>query len=181
MKELSLHILDIVHNSISANATLVEIEVVENLDSDTFDICIIDNGKGMSEDTVKRVSDPFYTTRTTRKVGMGIALFKQNAEQTGGWLNISSVLGKGTKVEVHFSHSNIDRPELGDISGVLAMLITGTPNVNFRYKHKINSAEFEFTTLEIKEALGDVSINTPEVYGFLTEFINSNLEEIQIK
>lgn len=181
MKELSLHILDIAHNSISAKAKLVEIEINEDTTADIFEISIIDNGKGMSKEILENVTNPFYTTRTTRKVGMGISLFMQNAEQTGGWLKMESELGKGTKMHVRFVHSNIDRPELGDIAGVLAMLISGTPNVDFKYKHTINSKIFEFTTLEIKEALGDVSISNPEVYTFLSEFISSNLEEIQIK
>lgn len=180
MKELSLHILDIVHNSVSAGANLVQVIVNEDLSENNYDIEIRDNGRGMSEEIVKQVINPFYTTRTTRKVGLGISLFKQNAEQAGGYLKIESELGKGTNVLVRFIHDNIDRPVMGDIAGVVSMLVCGTPNVEFIYSHSISDNQFVFDSREVKEALGDVPVSSPEVVSYLKEFINSNLEELQI-
>ncbi len=180
MKELSLHILDIVHNSVSAGANLVQIIVNEDLAENNYDIQIRDNGKGMPDDIVKQVIDPFYTTRTTRKVGLGISLFKQNAEQAGGYLKIESELGKGTDVIVRFVHDNIDRPVMGDIAGVISMMVCGTPKADFIYSHSVSGSQFVFDSREVKEALGDVSVSSPEVVNYLKEFINSNLEELQI-
>jgi len=110
MKDLSMHILDIIQNSVRANASYVELQIIENKVEDSYSITIKDNGDGMDEDMLAKVSDPFFTTRTTRKVGLGLPLLKQNAERTGGHMKISSVLGEGTKTEAVFSHSNIDRP-----------------------------------------------------------------------
>ena len=172
MKELSLHITDIVQNSIVAGATLVGIEIIENLNKNYLEISITDNGKGMSEELVKRVVDPFTTSRTTRKVGLGIPLFKHAAESTGGRLTIVSELGVGTKVTATFTHDHIDRQPLGDIVGTMLATIVSHEEIDFVYKHIVNGKEFVFETKEVKEVLGGVSFSEPDVYMWIKNCLN---------
>lgn len=179
MKELSLHILDIVQNSITAGSSLIEVNVEENKNTDRYIITIIDNGKGMDEEVMKNVTDPFYTTRTTRKVGVGISLFKQNAEQSGGNFSIESKIGEGTKVQAVFQLSNIDRPIMGDIAGTMTLLIGANPGIRFIYTHKTEVGDFEFDTSEVVEELEDVPISHPDILKMLKELINENLEMIR--
>jgi len=180
MKDLSLHILDIIQNSIVANASLIELSIDEDDKNDLLIVSITDNGKGMSQEMLKKVTDPYTTTRSTRKVGLGLPLLKQNAERTGGNLNISSELGKGTSLIATFKPSNIDCLPMGDIAGVIALTVSGNPSVNFIYNHKKNGNLYCFNTVEIKEILGDVSISEPSISMYLKEMIQSNLEELQI-
>ena len=176
MRELSLNILDIAQNSISAGAPLITIEVNENTTDHTLLIGVYDNGKGMSENQVKSVIDPFFTTRTTRKVGMGIPLFKMAAEQTGGSLEIKSELGVGTEVRAHFKTDSVDFTPLGDVASTIQMLITMNTDRDFIYKHVVNEKEFVCDTREIKGILGDVPLDTYEVSQWLKDFITENTE-----
>ena len=176
MRELSLNILDIAQNSISAGAPLITIQVSENTIDHTLLIGIYDNGKGMSEEQVKSVIDPFFTTRTTRKVGMGIPLFKMAAEQTGGGLEIKSELGVGTEVRAQFKTDSVDFTPLGDVASTIQMLITMNTDRDFVYKHTVNEKEFIADTREIKAILGDVPLDTYEVSKWLLEFIKENTE-----
>ena len=179
MKELSLHILDIAKNSVKANAGLIEIDIDENEADNLLKIDIIDNGCGMSEEFLKRVKDPFSTTRTTRKVGMGISLFEAAAEQCGGKLDITSRLGEGTKVSTTFLYDHIDRAPLGDMAGTMQTLISGSPDIEFLYRHKKNGKEFVLDTRELKKILGDVPLNNPDVLIWIDGYIQEGLEEIQ--
>ncbi len=176
MRELSLNILDIAQNSISAGAPLITIEVNENTAQHTLLIGVYDNGKGMSEEQVKSVIDPFFTTRTTRKVGMGIPLFKMAAEQTGGKLEIKSELGVGTEVRAYFKTDSVDFTPLGDVASTIQMLITMNTDRDFVYKHTVNEKEFVCDTRQIKEILGDVPLDTYEVSQWLKDFITENTE-----
>ena len=176
MRELSLNILDIAQNSISAGASLITIEVSENRTDQTLFIGIYDNGRGMSEEQVKSVIDPFFTTRTTRKVGMGIPLFKMAAEQTGGSLEIKSELGVGTEVKAYFKTDSVDFTPLGDVASTIQMLITMNTDRDFVYKHKVNEKEFVCDTRELKAILGDVPLDTYEVSQWILEFIIENTE-----
>lgn len=176
MRELSLNILDVAQNSITAGASLITIEIGENTDEKTLLIGIYDNGKGMSEEQVKSVIDPFFTTRTTRKVGMGIPLFKMAAEQTGGSLEIESEINVGTKVRAYFKTDSVDFTPLGDVAATIQMLITMNTDRDFVYKHTVNEKEFIADTREIKEILGDVPLDTYEVSQWLIEFIKENTE-----
>lgn len=180
MKELSLHILDIVQNSIRAEATEIGIEIEENPESDEYSITIRDNGFGMDTDTLKKVNDPFYTSRTTRKVGLGISLFKQNAEQTGGKLILESELGKGTVLKAVFVLSSIDRPPLGDMAGTLSILIGANPDLNFTYTHQTVNGNFILRTIELKEIMEGIPLNHPEVIKYMKELISNNLESIKV-
>jgi len=179
MKDISLHILDIVQNSISANATMIEIGIEESQAENTYTVSIKDNGKGMTPEMTKKVSDPYVTSRTTRKVGLGLPLLMLNAERTGGHLSITSDLGKGTEVEALFVYNNIDRIPLGDMAGTIVLLASANPLIEFVYTHTVNGEQYIFDTREIKEALDEVSINDVHIFKYLKEMINENLQEIK--
>jgi len=178
MKDLSLHILDVIQNSVSANAANIKLIIHEDSVADTLTIIIEDDGKGMSEEILAKVTDPFYTTRTTRKVGLGVPLFKQNAEICGGSFEISSTLGKGTRVKAVFGLSHIDRPPLGDIAGVVMLMVSSNPQIDFFYQHQVNQGSYEFNTPEIKEVLEGLPLNDPAVMRQLKEMINENLKDL---
>jgi hypothetical protein len=180
MKDISLHILDIVQNSNVAGASLVEITIDEDDANDKLTVTIDDNGKGMSPEMLATVTDPYTTSRTTRKVGLGIPLLKLNAERTGGSLTITSIRGKGTSLMATFIPSNIDCLPLGDVAGVIALIVSGNPSVDYNYNHKKNGNLYIFSTLKIKEILGEISIGDPSISRYLKEMIQTNLDEIQI-
>ncbi|MBE0638245.1 MAG: ATP-binding protein [Bacteroidales bacterium] len=181
MKDLSLHILDIVHNSIRAQASLIIISISENPEADEYLLQIRDNGTGIPPEVLPNVTDPFTTSRKTRKVGMGLALLKQNAEMTGGGIEIKSTFGKGTDVKCWFNLQHIDRPPIGDISGVLLQLIIAFQHVHFAYHHQTNSGEYLFDSVEVSEVLGGLPVSAPEVRKYLREMIDENLNEIRIE
>jgi hypothetical protein len=180
MKDLSLHILDIVHNSISAKATFIQIEINENRDENLYQLMITDNGKGISPEILPTVTDPFVTSRKTRKVGMGLSLLKQNAERAGGNLEVKSVVGEGTAVTCHFQHNHLDRPAIGDISGTIVQLLASFPAIHFQYDHQTPGKEYIFDSDEIYSALGEVTANEPSIRKFLIEMIDENLDGIGI-
>ena len=178
MRELSLNVLDIVQNSISAKATVIEIELFEHIEKDLLEINIFDNGKGMTEEQVKSVIDPFFTTRTTRKVGLGIPLFKMAAEMSGGRLDIKSELGKGTRVYTSYGYSNVDRMPVGDMNGTVSMLIRMNPDIDFVYTHSINEKSYVLDTRELRKQLEDVPLDTPDVIDWIEEYLNENDAEL---
>jgi len=179
MKDLSLHILDVLQNSVSAGATLVKLEINEIPNHDLYHIKFTDNGKGMEEEMIRKATDPFFTTRTTRRVGLGIPLLKQNAERTGGNLIIHSTLGIGTEVEAVFSYNHIDRLPTGDIAGTLALTASSYAAIDFIYTHNTPEGTFVFDTKEIKETLQDVPISNPQIIAFMKDLIRENLEVIK--
>lgn len=178
MRELSLNVLDIVQNSISAKATVIEIELFEHIEKDLLEINIFDNGKGMTEEQVKSVIDPFFTTRTTRKVGLGIPLFKMAAEMSGGQLDIKSEIGKGTRVYTSYGYSNVDRMPVGDMNGTVSMLIRMNPDIDFVYTHSINEKSYVLDTRELRKQLEDVPLDTPDVIEWIEEYLNENDAEL---
>jgi anti-sigma regulatory factor (Ser/Thr protein kinase) len=179
MKDLALHILDIVQNSITAGSNLIEIAVNENFEGNFIEIAIRDNGKGIPAEMLANVTDAYVTSRTTRKVGLGLPLLKQNAEQTGGSLIIQSEPGKGTCVKVRFAARHIDLPPWGDVTGVIILLVSANPKLDFLYIHRTKTGEYAFDTKEIKTELSEVSIDEPDVRKFLKEMLKENLEEIK--
>lgn len=178
MEDLSLHILDVAENGITAGADLVRITVREDLGSDRLEITVEDNGRGMDAEFLRRVLDPFVTTRTTRKVGLGLSLFQQSAQEAGGDLRIESTPGKGTKVTVCMSHSHIDRKPMGNLADTLVTLIEGNPGVDFVYSHRKNGGEYLFDTREIRTELEEIPINNPAVVGFIKENLIAGLREV---
>ena len=171
MKELSLNILDITENSVKAGATLTEISITES--ENKLVISIKDDGCGMSEDIVRSVVDPFYTTRTTRKVGMGVPLFKMAAEQTGGKLEIVSDTGEdhGTTVTAYFYKDHLDFTPLGDVISTMTTLIQGHPDTDFLFTHLIDDKEIRLDTRELRAVLEGVPLNTYDVLEWIREFL----------
>lgn len=180
---MSLHILDLAQNSITAGADLVEITINEDLDSDWLTISIEDNGKGMSEEFLEKVKDPFVTTRTSRRVGLGIPLMLAACRRCAGDLEIISRINAGTKLVATFRHSHIDRTPLGNMAETMVSLILCGFNekgsVNFVYKHMQNSSTFLFDTHEIKAVLGeDVSLTEPDVLAWIHDYIKEGLANL---
>lgn len=178
MRELSLNVLDIAQNSIAAAASQIQIEVVERTDAHTLTIGIYDNGRGMTDEQVKSVLDPFYTTRTTRKVGLGVPLFKMAAEQTGGSLSVSSKVGIGTNIKAVFHTDSVDFTPLGDMASTVTTLVSMNTDLHFLYRHKVNNREFIFDTAEIREILGDVPLSEPSVVQWMREFMEENTKAL---
>lgn len=179
MKNLADHILDIIQNSLRADATLIEIIVEENKTDDICKIQITDNGCGMSEEILKQAANPFFTSRNTRKVGLGLSLLKQNAEMANGKFSLKSEPGMGTIVETTFQLSNIDKPPLGEIWDVLYLTMLGNQNVTLTYEHRTNNGNFKITSTEIREAIGGVSIQNAEIREAITGLLKNNIKEIQ--
>ena len=179
MKELSLNILDISQNSVKAGASRVDITVAESGVKDIVSIRVGDNGCGMSEDMVKSVIDPFVTTRTTRKVGLGIPLVRQLALDTEGTFDISSKVGEGTVLYAQFRLTHLDRPPIGDISSTLVTMISSAPDIRFVYKHVTDNGEFTLDTEEVKTMLEGIPIDSPEILIWLGEYLTENLNSIE--
>lgn len=180
MRTLSEHILDIVRNSVKAGASLIEIMVEEDKKNDLCLLTIRDNGCGMSPETLQRASDPFFTSRTTRKVGLGLSLLKQNAELSGGWFQLESEEGKGTCVKAAFGLSHVDRPPLGDIWETVYLTLLSFSDGNLVYTHRTHQGTFSISSEELKEVLGEVSIQQKEIRDGILELIRSNLEELEV-
>ncbi|MCI9359698.1 MAG: sensor histidine kinase [Hungatella sp.] len=174
MTEISLNILDVAENSTKAGATLVTITVDADFGADQLTVTIEDNGCGMTPEQVERVTDPFFTSRTTRKVGLGVPFFKYAAESTGGSFRIDSTTGVGTTVTATFTLSHIDRMPLGDINTTIHTLVVYHPETDFVYSYRYNDKSFTMDTREFKSILGDISFDTPEISSYILEFLNEN-------
>jgi hypothetical protein len=183
MREIVLHLLDLAENSVSAGAHAITISVCEDLDADRLVARIEDDGRGMDEETVRKVTDPFFTSRTTRKVGLGIPLLKEAAEASNGRLIITSKPGAGTQVEVSFQHSHIDRMPLGNLSTVFLELTVAHPEIHwiFHYTVRVHGSEetYEFNDEPVKEILGDVPLTHPDVLAYLRETLEEGLGAAQ--
>ena len=178
MKELSMHVYDLMENSTAANATEVWLTVRDSKKDNVYAFTIEDNGKGMSPEFMAKVTDPYTTSRTTRKVGLGLPLIKMNTEHCGGGMKLQSELGKGTRLDFWFQLDNIDRPPMGDLSGTIVMLCAAHQDIHIIYTHTTDSGEFTFDTEEIKEALDGMDMNDVKVFKWLKEMVQENLEEI---
>lgn len=178
MQELSLNVLDITQNSVAANATLIEIEIAMNLKSKKLVITVKDNGKGMSQEVMKQVVDPFYTTRTTRKVGLGIPFLKMAAEATQGNLVLESTLGLGTIIKASFTLGHIDLVPLGDMSSTICSLIQCNPTIDFIYTVTADEETFTLATQELRAILGEVSFANASVAVFIREYLEENSNHI---
>jgi signal transduction histidine kinase len=148
MEDLSLHILDIAENSITASAKRIEIRIDEDQAKDLLTIEIKDDGKGMDEQTLKKVLDPFFTTRTTRRVGLGLSLLAQAARESDGKIELDSRPGGGTTIRASFRYSHPDCKPMGDIDETLRTLVVGHPEIDFLYEHKKNNSVYRFDTRE---------------------------------
>ena len=182
MNELSLYLLDIMQNSIKAKATLINLDIIKDIDEDKLTIKIVDNGCGMSEEVLSKVLSPFYTTRTTRKVGLGLPLFKELAELCEGSFKIESKEGLGTTLTATFRLNNIDLPPLGNWVDTFYILVINDEDVDIKYNHKVikdnETKEFVFDTIEIKNILDGMSIKDFSLMQWAKDYIKNGLEEI---
>lgn len=174
-----MHILDIVQNSISAGATLVTLTVDESPAEDLLTIAVGDNGRGMTPEQVSRLADPFFTSRTTRRVGMGIPLLMDSARQSGGDVRIESEPGKGTEVTAVFGYSNIDRPPLGDVANALMLLVSSNPDLDFLFTYRYDGEEYLFSTADVRDIFGKDALRDLTIIRNLEKMIKDNMREIR--
>lgn len=173
MKDLSMHVMDIAENSVRAGATEVEVCLV--FSGETLEMTIRDNGCGMDAEMVKKITDPYTTSRTTRKVGLGLPFLKMNAEQTGGSIEVESEPGRGTMVKAKFFTSNIDCIPMGDLASTLSLLMTGNPEVNVIVKIERNEEVFEVSSKEINDILDGIPISHPKVGVFIKNMLKEEV------
>lgn len=178
MRELSLHILDLLQNSIEAGARHLELEIIESTSANRLMIYITDDGRGMDRQTVERVLDPFFTTRTTRQVGLGIPFFRAAAQQCNGDLTITSTLGIGTKISIEFQRDHIDRAPLGDITSTILSVILAHQTCDLHYKHQVDECSFSFDTAEMHQILGEIPFTEPRVRKWLSEYLQQGYVEL---
>jgi hypothetical protein len=178
MLELAAHILDIAENSVRAGARLIEIEIFEDTANDFLSIKIIDDGHGIKQENLKKVLDPFYTTKPARRVGLGLSLLADAARRSGGHLNLESQDGKGTIVQATFSLSHVDRQPLGNIISTLIVLIAGNSDIDFFYKHRHIGQQFELDTRKLRKEFEGVPINHPEILKYIRGVLEEGLSGI---
>jgi len=180
LRELSLHILDLAANSISAGATAIKITVEENQAKDTLLIRIMDNGKGLSPEMITQVTDPFVTSRTERNVGLGLPLLKEAAEACHGDLQLSSKPGNGTTVEVRFQLSHIDRMPIGDLADTFLTLEVGTPEVHWTFEVIKDNEKFQFDDVILKQTLGNIPLSHPDVISYLRSTFTDGIDALHL-
>ena len=178
MRELSLHILDVVENGITAGGNCIWIEVDEARKKDQLKIVIRDNGSGMPIEKQDNINDPFITSRTTRRVGLGLSLLSAATERCDGTLRVDTQPGKGTQIEATFLYSHIDRAPLGDMAATITTLIIGNPGIDFVYSHRIDGNDFRLDTREIRAETKDLSLSDPVILQHLSETIRSALNAL---
>lgn len=178
MREIALHLLDIAQNSIAAGAKTVRIQVDESLEQDRLRVVVEDDGRGMDEALLARAADPFVTSRSTRRVGLGLSLLKAAAEAAGGGLRITSAPGQGTRVEAEFQRSHIDRMPLGDLPGTLLTLVVGSPTVRWLFQYRKNGAAFAFDSDDLRQAVDDTPLTEPAILRFIREYLEAGVRRV---
>ena len=178
MRELSLHILDIAENGITAGADCIHILVEEARATDLLTFKITDNGQGMPAEKIKKLTDPFVTSRTTRRVGLGLSLLAAATDRCEGRLTVETEPGAGTEVEATFRYGHIDRAPVGNMAATITTLIMGNPQIDFVYTHIIDGEEFTLDTRELKAEMGNLSLTNPVVVHHLTASIRNSLGQL---
>jgi len=186
MREISLHLLDIAENSVAADGKNISIHVHEDLFNDRLSASVIDDGHGMDAKTAQQVQDPFFTTRTTRNVGLGIPLLKEAAEMAEGSFSLQSEPGKGAWLEAEFRHSHIDRMPLGDLSSTFLTLLISHPQIDWTFLYRVTdkdgqSRDFFFESAELKNELADISLTEPEVLSFVRGIFEEGIEAVALQ
>lgn len=176
MRDLSLHIMDIIQNSVAAKASRICLGIAASKNADILEISISDNGVGMDREFANMISDPFVTTRKTRRVGLGIPLLKASAQMSSGDLFIESEKGKGTTLKASFKISHIDRPPLGDVAETITSVIVANPDIDLEIVLRSDEKHFNLHTGEIKQRLGEVPIAHYEVLSWIKEYINEGIK-----
>ena len=180
MEDISLHILDIAENALNARANRIEIHINEDIERDLLKIQIIDNGNGIDEKMIQSATDPFVTTRTERRVGLGLPLLAESARMTGGDIHIKSDPGKVTSIEADFVYSSVDRKPLGDIVRTMMVLIAGNPDVDFNYYHQKGESIYCLDTAELRRHLEEIPINHPDVINLIKKDLEEGLKDIGV-
>lgn len=178
MNEISHYVLDILGNSVRAGARVVRLTITESPRENIYRMVFEDDGKGMGPELLEEVFSPWMTTRKERRIGMGLPLLKQGAQQCGGDLVVDSTPGVGTTVTVAFEYAHLDRPVAGDIAGSVVMTAASAPDIVFLYTHTTDKGTYRFSTVEVEEALDGVSLNNPSIMRAVQEMIRENLDEI---
>lgn len=178
MEELALHLLDILENALAAGARQIHITIDEDKDRDLLTVIIQDDGRGMGAEEVRRATDPFYTTRTTRKVGLGLSLFEATAKQCDGALSLASQPGRGTRVVATMRLSHPDLPPLGDIGATIAAALCREEPVDLVYRHRRGAGEFRFSSAWLRLHLGEIPLNCGPVLDWVQRYINKGLAEL---
>ncbi|MGB9783032.1 MAG: ATP-binding protein [Moorellaceae bacterium] len=178
MEELSLHVLDLMENSLAAGASFLELRIIEDPRTNRMVLELTDNGKGMSEEEAQAALNPFFTTRTTRRVGLGLSLFKATAEQCGGTLSLTSRPGKGTRVVVTLELDHVDRPPLGNMGATIAAVLGREELGELRYYHRRGDEVFEFSTSWLKQHLGNTPFNLAPVLQWVENYINRGIRAL---
>lgn len=172
--------MDIFQNAIESGASFIDLGIEEDSIRNLLTLMISDDGCGMTEEVVERATDPFFTTRSTRKVGLGLPLLKQNAERTGGFFHMESVQGKGTRITAGFCLNSVDRPVLGDIAGTIMLTAGANTTIRFRYHHRKDKKSYTFDTMEVNEVLGEIPLSEPTLYRPICQLIDQNLQDIGV-
>jgi anti-sigma regulatory factor (Ser/Thr protein kinase) len=181
MQDLSLHILDIAENSIEARARKVEVRLTEDSQQDRLVLEIEDDGQGMDQETKQQALNPFFSTKTTRRIGLGLPLLAEAARAAAGWFTLDSQPGRGTHIKAVFQLSHIDCKPLGDIAQTLVALILGNPRTDFVYRHSVNGKHFEFDTRDIRKERKGVALSSPEIMRFINKTLQEGLASIRRK
>ncbi|WP_425060592.1 hypothetical protein SCACP_13220 [Sporomusa carbonis] len=178
MREMSLHILDLVQNSIEAGATLVKLEIIEDFATDVLLIRVSDNGRGMDEKLRQLVIDPFITTRTTRRIGLGLPLMDMSSQRCGGYLKVESKPGQGTVVEAKYRHSHLDRPPMGNLVETIKTILVTNPTLNFLYHHIVNDRSLWISSQELANILDGIPLTHPDILIWLHEYLSDNIANL---
>jgi anti-sigma regulatory factor (Ser/Thr protein kinase) len=178
VRELALHILDIARNSLEAGATKLSVTVTERPSEDTLQVVVRDNGRGMDSQALSHAADPFYTTRTTRRVGLGLSLLKAACERCDGEFNVQSKPGKGTEIRCTLKLRHLDRPPLGDMGKAVQALACEAERTELCYRHRVGAKTFKIDTVQLQKELGEVPITDPRVLCWLAEFVKNGIVSV---
>lgn len=178
MEDLSLHILDIVENAVAAKAHTIEVRIVEEPELNQLTMEVRDDGIGMTEEVRQKALDPFFTTRTTRRVGLGLAFLAQSAQEAGGTMEIESSPGKGTTIKATFQYGHIDRKPLGSMVETMTMLIIGNPDIDFHYSHANGKRVYTLRSEWLREKFKEQAWVSPEAIGWLKKHLREGLANI---
>lgn len=179
MQDLSLHILDLMENGVNARAKTIRLEITENPEEDSMKIVLVDDGRGMEEEKLKEVLNPFYTTRTTRKVGLGLPLFAQVARETNGQVEVQSRPGQGTRIEGIFTWHHWDRPPMGNMVVSLITFMQGHPEIDVIYRHEVQGRAMEFDTRQYRKELEDIPLNHPLVLEHMEKVLEEDFTSVR--
>lgn len=178
MREISLHILDLIQNSIEAGATAAKLEIIEDIIGNSMIIRISDNGRGMNKKMRQLVIDPFITTRTTRRVGLGLPLMDMSTKRCGGYLKIDSIPGQGTVIEAMYQHNHLDRPPMGNLVETIKSILVASPVLQFSYYHTVNNKSLSISSHEIADVLDGIPLTQPDILIWLHGYLSDNIANL---